>query len=95
MSIKFQWDQNKANINLKKHKISFEEACTVFNDPLAQIFDDEDHSKLERREIIIGHSVRDSLLLVCFVERTTDIIRIFSARAATKKEREDYEKNNI
>jgi hypothetical protein len=66
---------------------------TVFNDPLARIFDDEWHSTRERREIIIGHSTQGRLLLVCFTEKSEGVIRIFSARPATKKERKDYEEH--
>lgn len=92
MSLRFEGDQRKADVNLAKHGVSFEEALTVFSDPLARIFDDEDHSIEERREIIIGHSVKQRLLLVCFTARGT-AIRIFSARKATRKERQDYEEN--
>ena len=88
----FQWDRDKAITNIKKHKVSFEEAVTVFIDPLARIFYDESHSADEIREIIIGHSVNDRFLLVCFTERANSI-RIFSARLATKKEQQDYEKS--
>ena len=73
--------------------MSFDEASTVFDDPLAVIFDDEDHSIEEVREIIIGHSIIHRLLLVCFTERSEDLVRLHSARLATKKERKDYEKN--
>jgi len=66
---------------------------TVFSDPLALIFDDIGHSEEEHREIIIGHSTLSRLLLVCFVERTGAVIRIISARRATKAEAKDYEKN--
>lgn len=90
MNLEFEWDNQKANLNLKKHSISFETAKTVFNDPLAYIFDDEWHSVEEQREIIIGHDLDNRLLLVCFTERRR-IIRIISARLATKKERRDYE----
>ena len=69
MSAKFEWDKDKAASNIKKHGVSFEEASTVFDDPLAYIFDDEDHSADERREIIIGHSNQNRLLLTCFIER--------------------------
>ena len=93
MSLQFEWDPDKATSNLKKHKVSFDEASTVFDDPLARIFDDEDHSEDEHREIIIGHSILRRLLLVFFVERAQDLIRIFSARLATKRERKDYEEN--
>ena len=91
MELQFEWDEQKAKLNLKKHSIDFEEAKTVFRDPLAYIFDDEWHSVGEKREIIIGHDRQNRLLLVCFTERN-QIIRIISARLATKKERQDYEK---
>jgi hypothetical protein len=93
MEVRFEWDKNKASSNLKKHEIGFEEATSVFKDPLAMIFDDEDHSEEEDREIIIGQSLLKRLLLVCFVERTENLIRIISARKATKQERKDYEEN--
>jgi uncharacterized DUF497 family protein len=92
MSLRFEWDPEKAAANLAKHGVSFEEALTVFSDPVARIFDDEDHSSEEEREIIIGHSAKHRLLLVCFTARDT-AIRLFSARRATKKERQDYEEN--
>ena len=91
MSLKFDWDSNKAVLNIKKHGVSFEEAKTVFSDPLAYIFDDKWHSTDEQREIIIGHSAQKRLLLVCFTENSEGVIRIFSARPATKTERKDYE----
>ena len=91
--MKFQWDPNKADINLRKHGVSFEEAVTVFKDPFALIFDDEKHSEEEHREIIIGASMLSKLLLVCFVERDEDIVRIITARPATYKEKKDYEEN--
>ncbi|HEX7956909.1 MAG TPA: BrnT family toxin [Pyrinomonadaceae bacterium] len=89
----FEWDKAKAAANVKKHKVTFDEASTVFGDPLARIFDDPEHSAEERREIIVGHSILGRLLLVCFTEREGDLIRIFSAREATRKERQDYEEN--
>ncbi|MBI3988448.1 MAG: BrnT family toxin [candidate division NC10 bacterium] len=64
----------------------------MFSDPLARIFDDEDHSLEEPREIIIGHSMKRRLLLVCSTARGA-LIRIFSARQATRRERQDYEEN--
>ncbi len=91
--MKFQWDPNKAAVNLRKHGVSFDEAVTVFKDPLALIFDDEDHSSEEHREIIIGVSMLNRLLLVCFVERYEDIVRIITARPATNQEKKDYEEN--
>lgn len=90
--MEFEWDKSKATANIRKHKVSFEEAITVFSNPLAVIFDDEEHSLDEQREIIIGHSQNNRLLLVSFTERP-DAIRIISARLATRSEREDYEKN--
>ena len=66
---------------------------TVFDDPLAVIFPDDDHSITELREIIVGHSVKQQLLLVCFTEREPDTIRIISARPAIRKEVKDYEEN--
>lgn len=91
MDLRFEWDRRKATINAAKHRVSFEEALTVFSDPLARIFDDPDHSSAEAREIIIGHSNKERLLVVCFTERS-DAIRLFSARKTTKQERGDYEK---
>jgi uncharacterized DUF497 family protein len=91
--MKFQWDPNKAKANLKKHGVSFEEAITVFKDPLALIFDDEEHSEEEHREIIIGISTLSKLLLVCFVEREEDVIRLITARLSTNQEKKDYEEN--
>ena len=93
MSYGFEWDERKAASNLDKHGVSFDEASTVFDDPLASIFDDEEHSFNEKREIIVGHSLNNRLLLVCFTERPKEIIRIISAREATKRERKDYEEN--
>ena len=90
MALQFEWDPKKAKENLAKHGSSFEEALTVFADPLARIFDDEEHSADERREIIIGHSVRHRLLLVCFADRRTRV-RLISARKATPLEQKDYE----
>lgn len=93
MSYRFEWDDNKASTNQIDHGVSFDEASTVFDDSLARIFDDELHSINERREIILGHSINNRLLLVCFAERPREIIRIISARLTTPKERKDYEEN--
>jgi uncharacterized protein len=90
----FEWDESKAASNLKKHGVSFTEAKTVFANPLAVVLDDEAHSIGEKREIIIGHSQCNQLLLVSFTERYT-VIRIISARLATRREREDYEYNTF
>jgi uncharacterized DUF497 family protein len=91
MPLKFEWDKSKAVVNLKKHGVGFDEACTVFDDPLAAIFRDQDHSITEVREIIIGNSILGRLVLVCFADRQESVIRIFSARPATRRERLDYE----
>lgn len=92
MSLKFEWNPRKAASNLSKHGVSFQEALTAFADPLARIFDDEDHSVEEQREIIIGHSAKERLLIVCFTAQG-ESVRIFSARKATKRERKEYEEN--
>ena len=90
MTTQFTWDPTKAAANLRKHGVSFEEALTVFSDPLARIHDDPLHSARERREIIVGHSSNGRLLLVSFIERS-GVIRLISARRATRHERKDYE----
>jgi len=92
MGFEFEWDAEKAEANRARHGIDFAEALTVFRDPLARIFDDEDHSGEERREIVIGHSVKRRLLVACFTVRAGRI-RIISARKATRLERKDYEEN--
>ena len=91
--MKFQWDPTKATGNVRKHGVSFDEAVTVFKDPLALIFDDTEHSEVEAREIIIVMSTLSRMLLVCFVERHADTVRIISARPATRTEKKDYEEN--
>ena len=73
--------------------MSVGEAASVFSNPLARIFPDEEHSAEESREIIIGHSSATRLLLVSFIETETDRVRIISARPATKKEQHDYEEH--
>jgi uncharacterized protein len=90
MNLRFEWDARKALTNRMKHGISFEEAMTVFNDPLARIFDDSDHSMTESREIIFGVSQKQRRLLVCFPERRK-AVRIISARKANKLECQDFE----
>lgn len=95
MELVFEWDENKAKKNLRKHKVSFEEAKTVFNDPLLLTFPDEYHSGGEERYLSIGLSSRDKILLVVHTEREenekTVIIRIISCRRATALERRTYE----
>lgn len=86
----FDWDKEKARTNLRNHKVSFQEAATVFKNPLSETFDDPDHSIEEQRFIIIGHSDNDKLL---FVSHTDDgeTVRIISAREVTSAERKQYE----
>jgi uncharacterized DUF497 family protein len=88
--MQFEWDRTKAEQNFKRHRISFDEAVTVFYDPLAATFDDPDHSVGERRFITVGHSSRERLLVVVHVERG-DNLRIISARLATARERKRHE----
>ena len=90
MLTRFTWDRTKAASNLRKHGFSFEEALTVFGDPLARIHDDPFHSEREGREIIVDHSTRGRLLLVNFTERP-GVIRLIGARRTTAHERQDYE----
>ena len=86
----FEWDLAKAAANLADHGVSFEQAATVFEDPLAKIHDDPEHSSTERRAIIVGHSLEGRLLVVSFTDRGSNI-RLISARPATRLERRDYE----
>jgi uncharacterized DUF497 family protein len=86
----YEWDAGKAAANLKKHRVSFEDATSVFIDPLAVTFPDPDHSMEENREITIGHTMREELVFVSHCERGKRI-RIISARLATRLERRQYE----
>lgn len=91
-NIRFEWNQNKNAMNIKKHKISFEEAETVFYDEEARIIDDPEHSEEEERFIILGFSKKANLLVVCHCYRASEtIIRIISARRATKTETKQYQ----
>lgn len=92
MAPEFEWDAKKASENLKKHAVAFTEALSVFADPLARIFEDPHHLANEHRELIIGHSVGQRLLVVSFTERGSKT-RIIGARKATTRERRDYEQN--
>lgn len=91
MPLVFEWDAKKARTNRQKHGVSFDEDCTVFDDPLAAIFADEDHSAGEPREIIIGYSILKRLVLVCFTARPGNRIRVVSARRATPREQRNHE----
>jgi uncharacterized DUF497 family protein len=88
--MQFEWDPEKAKWNYKKHKIYFEEAVTVFYDPLSATFNDPDHSIGERRFITVGFSSHDRLLVVSHSERGV-AVRIISARRATSRERKRHE----
>jgi uncharacterized DUF497 family protein len=90
-AISFEWDEKKAEANLKSHKVSFEEALTIFSDPNARMIYDPEHSEDEKRFILLGISSGLRLLTVCHCYREDDmIIRIISARKATKKEQKQY-----
>jgi uncharacterized DUF497 family protein len=93
MSLDFEWDEKKAKKNLKKHHVSFDEAATIFADPLSVTIDDPQHSQDEDRFITLGESHRRRLLVVVFTERG-DRIRIISARVASPGERKDYEEGS-
>ncbi|MCA2641648.1 MAG: BrnT family toxin [Microcystis aeruginosa Ma_QC_Ch_20071001_S25] len=88
--MQFEWNKNKAVKNLSKHGVSFEEAKTVFDDPLYVDFYDPEHSESEERYLIVGESDRGRLLIVSYTERG-DVIRLISAREVTQNEREAYE----
>jgi len=89
--IQFEWDENKNKENVKKHKVSFEEAQTVFLDENAIRFFDPDHSKDEDRFIMLGMSFRLRVIVACHCYRKNDtVIRIISARKADKREAKDY-----
>ena len=88
--MQFEWDREKAKKNDKKHKMSFDEAMTVFYDPLSATFDDPDHSADEQRLITVGYSSRRRLLVVSHTERGKSV-RIISARLATTQERKRHE----
>ena len=90
MPLIFEWDEVKASKNKKKHHVSFEDACTVFSDPLSLTIPDPLHSVDESRLVIIGRSQKQILLVIVHVERGS-VIRLISARQATKLERKHYE----
>jgi len=90
MKLIFEWDEEKAKDNIQKHKISFEEAKTVFNDPFLLTFPDNEHSDNEQRYINIGTSIKGKVMILIHNERG-DNIRIISCRKATKNERRTYE----
>ena len=88
----YEWNEEKAAANLDKHGVSFEEAASVFDDPLYIDFYDPDHSNDEHRYLIIGTSKADRLLIVSYTERN-DVVRLISAREVTLSERRAYEED--
>jgi uncharacterized DUF497 family protein len=91
--VNFEWDPGKARQNRRKHRISFEEAATVFGDPLAVTYPDPDHSITEQRFITVGMSSAGQLLIVAHLDRGENI-RVISARKTTQRERKHYEEKN-
>jgi uncharacterized protein len=92
MGLLFEWDLDKARLNLKKHGVSFDEASTSFRDPLSQTIEDPLHSENEERFVLIGRSIQGRLLVIVHTERG-ERIRIISARLVTKREESGYEEN--
>jgi len=88
--LNFEWDPKKAQANLEKHGVAFEEATTVFGDPLSLTIGDPDHSEGEERFILLGQAITNRLIVVVHIEQH-DRIRIISARMATKQESRTYE----
>mgnify|MGYP001568832108 CR=1 FL=1 len=89
----FEWDPKKAEGNARKHRVEFDEASTVFGDPLALLMPDPDHSLGEKRYVVLGMSNQQRLLVVAFVERPPRT-RLISARRATRRERRSYERQD-
>jgi uncharacterized DUF497 family protein len=90
--MQFEWDESKAARNLVRHDVSFEEAATVFGDPLSDTFDAPDHSAEERRFVIIGMSEKGRMLIVAHTDED-EVVRIISAREPTPGERDFYEES--
>ena len=93
MKVTIEWDPAKARANRRKHGVTFEEAATVFNDPLSSTIPDPMHSESEERFVIVGQSIQQRLLIVVHTDRG-DHIRIISARLANPHERKTYEEEN-
>jgi len=90
--MKFEWDETKNRSNINKHGISFQDAVYVFSDPFALSSHDEEHSEEEDRWVLLGKNLNESLLLVVHTIRSGEVIRLISARKATKNERSSYTK---
>lgn len=86
----FEWDEAKAQSNTRDHRVTFDEAVTVFRDPLASTIPDPDHSLGEERYLTVGLSIRGRLLVVSYTERQGQL-RLISCRPATRRERRAYE----
>ena len=93
MELRFEWHETKASANLRKHRVAFEEAKTVFGDPQSLVIADREHSEAEDRWVRIGISGRGRLLVVVYTERD-EVIRLISSRRATIYEATDYEETN-
>jgi len=91
--LQFTWDPAKAAANVRKHGVAFEDASTVFRNPLAKVLPDPTHSEQEQRTLILGHSAAGRILLVVFTE-TEERIRIISARDASAREHREYEEHS-
>lgn len=91
--VNFEWDPGKARPNRRKHRVSFQEAATVFGDPLAVTYPDPDHSTSDQRFITVGMSSANRVLIVAHTDRNENI-RIISARKTTQRERKHYEEKN-
>jgi len=92
LALRFEWDPKKAATNRSKHGVSFEEAASVFGDPLSVTIHDSEHSRSEERLVTLGYSARQRLVVVVHTDREGSI-RLISARLATPRERKNYEKS--
>lgn len=93
MNLRFEWDEEKAKANLRKHRVNFDETTTVFTDPFSMTIHDPAHSADEERHIDIGRSDKGRVLVVVYTERGSNI-RLVSCRKATSSERRLYEEGN-
>jgi hypothetical protein len=93
MALRFSWDPRKASANVRKHGVSFDEASTAFADPLSITVPDPDHSDDETRFLLVGRSLRHRILVVIHAERSESVIRLISARLASRRERRIYEED--
>ena len=91
LEMRFEWDRRKAHLNWIKHRVSFDEAATVFADPLSSTISDPDHSIGEHRFVTLGVSSTHRAIVVCHTDRDDELIRIISARMANRHEKTRYE----